>query len=194
MGNKYGVPGVILTSVLLASCASMDGGTPVPPGAFRLTSPGRADNAILERKNAGNNKANPNCIGDNVSPPLQWFNAPEKTRSFAILMHDQAGFSGLGVQHWVAYGIPASVTSLAEGEGSPPSPKVTGGSNAFKQPLYFGPCTPKGNAPQHYVFTLIATDLEPGALKPGLTRDELFAQIKGHNLRAASLVLRFVNP
>jgi Raf kinase inhibitor-like YbhB/YbcL family protein len=193
MGKKQQVLGAILTSALLASCASMDAAS-LAPGAFRLTAPGRADNSILERKHAGNFKNNPNCTGDNVSPALQWFNPPEKTRSYAILMHDQAGFGGLGVQHWVAYGIPAGVTSLAEGEASAPTPKFTGGSNAFKQGLYFGPCTPKGNAPQHYVFTLIATDLAPDALKPGLTRDELFAQIKGHTLRAASLVLRFFQP
>jgi len=192
--KKLAVVGIILASVLLASCASIDDATPVPPGAFRLVSPGRADNAVLERKHAGNLKTNPNCIGDNVSPSLQWFNAPEKTRSFAIVMDDQAGRAGLGVSHWVAYGIPASVTSLAEGEASVASPKFTGGTNTLKQTLYFGPCTPKGNAPQHYVLTLIATDLEPGALKAGLTRPELFEQLKGHNLRAASLVLRFVNP
>ena len=194
MERKQAALGIILTSALLASCATMDGGTPVPPGAFRLSSPTYADNTVLERKHAGNLKANPNCIGDNVSPALQWVNAPAKTRSFAIIMDDQAGRAGLGVSHWVAYGIPASVTSFAEGETSAPSPKFTGGTNTLKQTLYFGPCTPKGNAPQHYVLTLVATDLEPGALKPGLTREDLLAQIKGHNLAAASLVLRFVNP
>ena len=52
----------------------------------------------------------------------------------------------------------------------------------------------KGNAPQHYVFTMIATDLDPKELKPGLTRPQLLESLRGHNLAAASLVLRFVNP
>ena len=38
---------------------------------------------MLEVKNAGNIKANPNCIGENVSSPLAWPNAPDGTRSFA---------------------------------------------------------------------------------------------------------------
>jgi phosphatidylethanolamine-binding protein (PEBP) family uncharacterized protein len=48
-----------------------------------------------------------------------------------------------------------------------------------------------GNAPQHYVFTIIATDLEPTALKPGLTESEMLAALNGHTLKAASLVLRY---
>ena len=32
---------------------------------FKLTSPEYQDNAVLSVKNAGNNKASPNCVGDN---------------------------------------------------------------------------------------------------------------------------------
>ena len=88
----------------------------VPPTAFRLTSPGIPDNSMLPPKNAGNFAKNPNCTGQNVSPPLAWSNAPDKTRSFAIIWDDQAGRAGLGVSHAVIYGIPANVTSFAEGE------------------------------------------------------------------------------
>lgn len=194
MTNRTGIAAIVMSSALLASCAGMNGANEVPPGAFRLSSPTYPDNSIMPRKHAGNAKDNANCIGDNVSPALQWSNAPEKTRSFALIMDDQAGQAGLGVSHWVAYAIPANVTSFAEGEVTGPSPKYVGGTSTRKLSGYFGPCTPKGNAPQHYVFTMIATDIEPGAFKPGLTRQELLAQLKGHALRAASLVLRFVNP
>lgn len=174
-----------------AGCASTS--EQIPVTAFRLTSPGLPDNGILSRKNAGNNKANPNCLGENVAPPLAWFNAPPKTRSFAILMDDQAGQNGLGVSHWVAYGIPANVTTFAEGEASAASTKFVGGRNIYGSGQYAGPCPPRGNAYQHYVFTLIATDLEPSALQPGLTKSELLAALKSHNLRAASLVLRYAH-
>jgi Raf kinase inhibitor-like YbhB/YbcL family protein len=194
MSTRHGIAAFAVCSGLLMSCASTNTSNEIPPGAFRLGSPTYADNTILPRKHAGNAKDNANCIGDNVSPALQWSNAPDKTRSFALIMDDQAGQGGLGVSHWVAYGIPANVTSFAEGETSKPSPKYVGGTSTRKLSEYFGPCTPKGNAPQHYVFTMIATDLEPGALKPGLTRQELLGQLKGHTLRAASFVLRFVNP
>ena len=194
MSRHHNIAALVLSSALLASCASMNSNTEVPPNAFRLSSPTYPDNTIMPRKHAGNAKDNANCIGDNVSPAMQWVNAPAKTRSFALIMDDQAGQAGLGVSHWVAYGIPANVTSFAEGETSAASPKYIGGTSSRKLSTYFGPCTPKGNAPQHYVFTMIATDLEPGALRPGLTRQELLGQLKGHALRAASLVLRFVNP
>lgn len=195
MNTRFGIAAV-LCSGLIAGCAGMTGfgSVEVPPGAFRLTSPAYADGTVMPRKHAGDEKSNSNCIGENVSPPLTWTNAPEKTRSFALLMDDLSGQGGQGVSHWVAYGIPANVNSFAEGEVSVPSQKYVGGTGTTKRSTYFGPCTPKGNAPQHYVFTLIATDLEPLALKPGLTRPEFLAALRGHSLRAASFVLRFVNP
>jgi hypothetical protein len=57
---------------------------------------------------------------------------------------------------------------------------------------WLGPCSPKGNAPQHYVLTLIASSLEPGELAPGLTRADVLKALEGGKaLRAASMVLRF---
>ena len=63
---------------------------------------------------AGARKENPNCLGPNVSPHLAWSNAPEGTRSYALYMSDPEGRLGLGVIHWVAYGIPASTSGFAE--------------------------------------------------------------------------------
>ncbi|MEA2887255.1 MAG: hypothetical protein QOD11_1615, partial [Bradyrhizobium sp.] len=39
-------------------------------GVFTLSSSSFKDGERLAVKNAGNNKANPNCVGENVSPPL----------------------------------------------------------------------------------------------------------------------------
>jgi phosphatidylethanolamine-binding protein (PEBP) family uncharacterized protein len=47
---------------------------------------------------------------------------------------------------------------------------------------------------QHYTFTLVATDVEPGALPAGLTRDELFDKLQGHSKGAAGLVGLFGRP
>jgi phosphatidylethanolamine-binding protein (PEBP) family uncharacterized protein len=59
---------------------------------------------------------------------------------------------------------------------------------------YLGPCPPRGTALQHYVFTLIATDLDPGALASGLTKDEVLKALQGGRaLRAASLVFRYAH-
>jgi Raf kinase inhibitor-like YbhB/YbcL family protein len=175
----------------LASCVSPG---PTAGGPFSLTSFAFKDGTMLETKNAGNNKANPNCIGDNVSPPLSWSNVPAGTRSFALLMVDPEGRLGLGVNHWIAYGIPSTVSGFAEGETSQLTDKYVGGKGTQGLGYYLGPCTPPNTGLHHYTFTLIATDLEPDALPPGLTRDEVVAKLAGHSKGAAGLVGLFGRP
>lgn len=179
-----------LSLLVLAACASMQE-SEGPQNAFRLTSPGMPDNSRLPAKAAGNFAKNPNCTGQNISPALSWSNAPAKTRSYAILWDDQAGRTGLGVAHAVIYGIPSSTTSFAEGALSGnPSGFVPGKNTVGTH--WLGPCAPKGNAPQHYVMTIIATDVEPNALQPGLTKAELLKALEGGKaLHAASLSFRF---
>jgi Raf kinase inhibitor-like YbhB/YbcL family protein len=182
-----------LSLLALAACATpqQEG----PSTAFRLTSPGSFDNAMLPPKSAGNFAKNPNCTGQNVSPPLAWSNAPDKTRSFAIILDDQAGRAGLGVSHAVIYGIPANVTSFAEGAlgVAPAAGQFVPGKNTYGM-HWIGPCSPKGDAPHHYVMTLIATTLEPGELPAGLTKPELLKALEGGKaMRAASLVFRFAH-
>jgi hypothetical protein len=41
---------------------------------------------------------------------------------------------------------------------------------------------------------VIATDLDPKALPPGITRDQLFAALAGHTKIAAGLIGRFRHP
>lgn len=66
---------------------------------------------MLPPKGAGNFAKTPNCTGQNVSPPLAWTNAPEKTRSFVLIWDDQAGRAGLGALHAVIYGIPQTLAN-----------------------------------------------------------------------------------
>ena len=162
-------------------------------GIFRLSSSDFKDGERMPLKNAGNNKANPNCLGEGISPELSWVNPPEGTKSFALLMFDPEGRPPGGVSHWVAYGIAASVGGFAAGEVSKPSEKFVGGVGTAKLTTYTGPCTPAG-APHHYTFTLIATDLDPSALPPGLTREELIKALEGHAKVATGLVGTFSKP
>ena len=158
---------------------------------FTLTSTAFRDGETVPAKYAG---AHPGrtCGGQNLSPELRWSNAPDKTKSFALVMFDIEGGRGLGSSHWVAYGIPANKTSFAEGEASAPPKDHVGGKNNLGIDYYFGPCGPPGDSPHHYVFTLIATDLEPDALPPGLTREELLQKLRGHALAPASIVGKYV--
>jgi Raf kinase inhibitor-like YbhB/YbcL family protein len=166
---------------------------------FTLTSTTFKDGQMMPRKVANSLSNNPNCVGQNVSPQLSWKGAPEGTKSFAILMEDPEGRGGAGVHHWVAYGISPSVTSFAEGELSKLSDKYTGGKSTQGVGYYSGPCTPPGT-PHHYTFVVIATDLDPKELPPGLTREEFLAKLAppapapNHAKGAAGLVGLFVKP
>jgi hypothetical protein len=162
-------------------------------GLFTITSTAFKDGARLPTKMAGNNKSNPNCVGENVSPQLSWSNPPAGTKSYVLLMSDPEGRAPAGVSHWVAYGIPVAVTGFAEGEVSKQTDKYVGGKSTMNLPHYFGPCTPPG--PQHhYTFVLIATDLEPGALQPGMTREDLPKALDGHVKGSTGIIATFAHP
>jgi len=166
---------------------------------FTLSSTTFKDGQMMPRKVANNLPTNPNCVGENVSPQLSWSGVPEGTKSFAIMMVDPEGRGGAGVNHWVAYGIPPSVTSFAEGELSKPSDKYVGGKSTQGVGHYSGPCTPPGS-PHHYTFVVVATDLDPKDLPAGLTKEELQAKIvpaapaPSHAKGSAGLVGLFVKP
>jgi len=177
-----------IAALALGGCAMMSGTPSTGADVFSLTSSAFKDGTMLQKKNAGNNPKNPNCIGDNVSPPLSWSNPPAGTKSYALVMVDPEGRGGLSVIHWVAYGIPTSVTGFAEGETSQLGDKYVGGKGTNGMGYYLGPCTPARTGMHHYTFTLIATDLDPKELPPGLTRDELFAKLQGRSKGAAGLV------
>lgn len=178
-------------ALALAFLVGVLGSNDSQAAAFTITSSSFGDNDLIPRKHAA--KGGPRkCDGQNISPALQWSNAPKGAKSYAILVTDAVGGHGTGIVHWIAYGIPASTTSLAEGVASSKGSKAyVGGTNRIKKPFYFGPCPDVGDNPHHYEFTIIALDLEPGALAPGLTKPEFFKAIKGRNLSATSMVGRY---
>jgi len=114
-------------------------------GVFTLSSPDFQDGARLAMRNAGNNKSNPNCVGENISPALAWSNPPEGTKSYALLMFDPEGRPPAGVAHWVAYGIPVTVTGFAEGEVSKQTDKYVGGKSTLNLPHTSGPARLPGH-------------------------------------------------
>ena len=184
------------TTLALSLC----GATANAADVFTLKSTTFEDGKMMPKKVANsqaNAPTNPNCVGDNVSPQLSWTGVPEGTKSFVLTMFDPEGRAPSGVSHWVAYGIPASVTGFAEGETSKDSDKYVGGKSLFNVGSYRGPCTPPNTTPHHYTFTLIATDFDPKELPPGLPRDELIAKFgppPAHVKGTTGLVGLFVNP
>ena len=132
------------------------------------------------------------CGGDNKSPQLSWSGAPEGTKSFAITCFDPDAPTGAGYWHWVAFDIPASVTSLDEGAGTG---DIGGGRNGFTDygfSNYGGPCPPKGDGDHHYVFTVYALDVPSvqGASEK-TTGATLVFSMRGHVLAQGSITGTF---
>ena len=161
--------------------------------ALTLTSANFKEGATLGMEHVLSAEYGFGTSGGNKSPQLSWSGAPAGTKSFALTMVDPEGRGGLGVFHWVAYGIAPTTTSFAEGEVSKTSDKYVGGKSTQGVGNYSGPCTPPGS-PHHYTFKVIATDLDPKELPPGLTLPELEAKLNGHVKGAAGLVGLFVKP
>jgi Raf kinase inhibitor-like YbhB/YbcL family protein len=125
------------------------------------------------------------CDGLNISPPLQWTNAPTNTKSFALIADDPDAPGGTWV-HWVIYDLPPDVNALAENAAKSPPDNARQGVNDFKQIGYGGPCPPPGK-PHHYHFKIYALDTMID-LPPGATKAELLAAMNGHVLARGELI------
>lgn len=124
------------------------------------------------------------CDGADVSPALQWNDAPAGTQSLALIADDPDAPVGTWT-HWLIWNIPAKATALPEDV-----PKVSEsgdgtrqGNNDFKRIGYGGPCPPPGK-PHRYFFRLYALDAKLD-LKAGAGRSELEGAIKAHTLAHA---------
>lgn len=102
------------------------------------------------------------CNGDNLSPALEWKNAPSGTKSFAVTVYDPDAPTGSGWWHWVVYNIPATATGLPGGAGVkealPAGAKQ--GRNDFGDRNFGGACPPSGDKPHHYIFTVHALKVD----------------------------------
>ena len=114
--------------------------------------------------------------GVDVSPELSWTDAPEGTKSFAVICHDPDAPlvtpGRYGYVHWVLYSIPGSATGLAEATG-----EHTQGVSDFGKPGYGGPMPPEGHGVHNYFFWLLALDAELD-LEAGLGMWDLLERIE----------------
>ncbi|HEY3918850.1 MAG TPA: YbhB/YbcL family Raf kinase inhibitor-like protein [Stellaceae bacterium] len=162
------------------------------PKFFVLYSSAMRSFGYMPEKYVGTNP-NGNCKGQNVALPLSWANAPANTKSFAITMVDPAARGGAGFVHWVAYDIPADKKGLKEGEANSDT-AFGGGKNGTGKIGWAGPCPSPTDYPHPYTIMLTATDIAPGTLQPGMTRDQLLAALQGHALGVTSFIARAPKP
>lgn len=160
---------IVVTALLLA-CSSLM--------AFELKSPAFTAGGAIPTLYT--------CQGRDISPPLAWTGAPEKTRSFVLICDDPDAPLGTW-DHWVYYNIPPSTSSLPEGMPRKEKPEQGGihGRSSFGDFGYGGPCPPWGT--HRYFFRLYALDtmldLESGVKKKGVLK-----AMEGHVLGTAELM------
>jgi len=127
------------------------------------------------------------CDGEDISPPLNWSNIPQATKSLALICDDPDAPVGTWV-HWVLYDLPATVAEMPE--RVPTTETISHGAkqgiNDFKRIGYGGPCPPHGSK-HHYFFTLYALDTET-QLKTKATKKELVRAMEGHILAKGQLM------
>jgi len=195
--NRLTLP--ILLCLTAAGCAEVE--PPVEP--FSLTSSAFVESSPIPVRYTGD--------GANVSPPLAWRGAPSATQSFALFLVDPDVPWGQTVPvygempppgtqpadffiHWMAVGIPATVTSLADGASPGNMPAgVIEPANSFAlfggaPNQYGGPAPPPGTKAHAYRFVLYALDV---ATVPGISTQSDFTAVTGamagHVLAATTL-------
>ena len=130
------------------------------------------------------------CDGEDLSPPLRWSGAPDKTRSLALIVDDPDAPDPAAPKrvyvHWVLYDIPMSVTTIDEdGEPRVVTAGARQGKNDWGRTGYGGPCPPIGR--HRYFFKLFALDTTLGDLGASTKRD-LEGAMQGHVLGSAELM------
>ena len=180
--------GLSITLVFVVGCLVFAGPIRgVRPMTIFVTSPAFADQDRIPVRFTGD--------GQDVSPPLAWDNLPEGTKELALICDDPDAPTDEPWVHWVIYKIPANATGLPENVPKLPRLKngdILQGQNSWSTPSrpsigYRGPLPPRGDGDHRYQFTLYALSGKLIA-KPGVTKEQLLAEMEGHILATGQLV------
>jgi len=130
------------------------------------------------------------CDGEDVSPPLEWEQVPNNTKSFCIIMEDPDAPGGT-FTHWIIFNIPENYRSLPENFPKLPQFEngIKQGRNDFNKIGYNGPCPPRGST-HHYKFIIYALDTILN-LNSEVKRKEIENSIKGHILGKGVLTVLY---
>mgnify|MGYP001558657361 CR=1 FL=1 len=113
------------------------------------------------------------CDGENISPPLEFFDVPLEAVSLALIVEDPDAPGGLWT-HWTVWNIPPN-TELIPSKMVPPG--TVQGLTSYGAPGYGGPCPPAGS--HRYFFRLFALDRRLD-LGQESNRAELEKALMGH--------------
>ena len=147
---------------------------------MRLNSAVFADGSAIPRRFT--------CDGEDLSPPLNWSDAPTGNRSFALLCDDPDAPAGTW-HHWAAYDIPSTLTMLAQGAASDAEKlRFKQAINDFQRPGYGGPCPPCGHGLHHYHFRLLALSVDHLPIGGTPSCREVEREARRHTLAEGTLV------
>ena len=130
--------------------------------------------------------------GQDVSPQLSWRGFPEGTKSFVVSMYDPDAPTLSGFWHWVVGDIPASITTLAQGAGTPNGTDLPAGAfqlpNDYRAAQYNGAAPPPGHGKHSYFIAVTAVDVESLNLGHDVTPAFFFFNLGAHTLGRAVMV------
>ncbi|GLT92741.1 hypothetical protein SLE2022_105640 [Rubroshorea leprosula] len=161
---------------------------------FRLVSPQINHEGRLPRKYTQEGHG----AKKNISPPLEWYNVPEGTKSLALEVEDIDAPDPSGPivpwTHWVVINIPPIIKGLPEGFAGKEEDMggeygwIKEGNNDWKVPGRRGPMLPSHG--HRFQFKLYALDDELH-LANKVTKEKVLEAIEVHVLAEAELMAKF---
>lgn len=187
MRNTTGLAVSIIAAVLTVGVAAQErgqrGGAPAGP-PLTLAIAAFPDGSDIPVKFS---QAAPGAApGEGTSPAISWANVPPGTQSFVLNMHDEDVARNKTTDdqaHWIVWPIPASVTSLSEGQ--PKGAKLPNGAYQISATglVYRGPGAGANGPKHHYMFEIYALDTTISVEPTGdafETRANVFKAMQGH--------------
>ncbi len=142
---------------------------------MRITSPAFQDQTAVPPAHT--------CLGENISPPLQFGSIPARARSLVLIVEDRDATPRPWV-HWLVFDIPPSTTSVPAGKIPTDGTEglANGGTHGYE-----GPCPRYFDGTHRYHFQLFALDIMLG-LPEDSDKARVRAAMQDHVIDYAALV------
>ncbi len=123
------------------------------------------------------------CMGENISPPLEFGDLPPETKSLVLIVEDRDATPVPWV-HWLVFNIPPNTATVSA--GSIPAGGTEGIANGGTHG-YEGPCPKYFHGTHHYHFQLFALNVVLD-LPASADKTQVAASMKERVIDSATLV------